>query len=275
MPSINSHSTKSDGIRFTVIGDSAAFGTGDTDEMGNPRGWGYYLSQVFHGSCQYLNFSRPGAKSTEVKEVQLPKALEANPDICAVIVGGNDMLRNGFDPKVLYRNITDTCHDLIAKGSEIIMVELHDPGEILRVPRLLKRVIRRRVNAVNKVYYQVAEELNVILIRTRSIPNVHDLTNWHIDRMHPGPKGHQLLAREMAQALRQRGWRVELPDSGVSDPHSRAAKIWWLICKGTPWFLKRSVDLLPVAIILMVAESFRVIFEWIAKGYSAVTDLRA
>ena len=53
-------------IRFTVIGDSAAFGTGDTDAFGNPRGWGYYLSQVFHGSCDYLNFSRPGAKSTEV-----------------------------------------------------------------------------------------------------------------------------------------------------------------------------------------------------------------
>ena len=155
------------------------------------------------------------------------------------------------------------------------MVELHDPGEILRVPRLLKRVIRRRVNAVNQVYYQVARELDLILIHTRKIPDVHDIANWHIDRMHPGPRGHKLLAREMASALQDRGWKVDLPESEAADLHSRAAKIWWLICKGVPWFLKRSVDLLPVAIILMTIEAFRVIIELIVKGYSAVTDWRA
>ncbi len=262
-------------VRLTVLGDSAAFGTGDTDLLGNPRGWGYYLSQVFQGSCEYLNFSRPGAKSAEVRDIQLPRALENVPDICAMMVGGNDMLRNGFDPHSLYQNISETCQALISRGTQIIMVELHDPGEILRVPKLLKRVIRRRVNAVNSVYYQVARELDLILIYTRSIPHVHDVANWHIDRMHPGPRGHQLLAREMASALKERGWQVDLPDSQHSDIHSRAAKIWWLFCKGTPWFLKRSVDLLPVAIILMAIEAIRVTFEVIAKGYSAVTDWRA
>lgn len=262
-------------VRFTVIGDSAAFGTGDFDLEGNPRGWGYYLSQVFRDPCHYINFSRPGAKSQEVKELQLPRAIETAPDICAVIVGGNDMLRNGFDPMSLYQNISDTCRELIARGSEIIMVELHDPGEILRVPRLLKRVIRRRVNAVNGVYYQVAHELDLILIRTRNIPQVHDLSNWHIDRMHPGPKGHQMLAREMAYQLQERGWSVDLPEAQTSDIHSRAAKIWWLLCKGTPWFLKRSVDLLPVALILMFVEALRVLIEVIGKGYSAVTEWRA
>ena len=262
-------------VRFTVIGDSAAFGTGDTDTFGKPRGWGYYLSQVFHDSCEYLNYSRPGAKSTEVKEVQLPRALESAPDICAVIVGGNDMLRNGFDPSMLYRNISETCQELISRGTEIIMVELHDPGEVLRVPRLLKRVIRRRVDAVNNVYYQVAQELDLILIRTRSIPQVHDLANWHIDRMHPGPRGHQILAREMATQLRDRGWKVDLPVTEDHQEHSHLEKIWWLLCKGTPWFLKRSIDLLPVAVILMLIETIRVISEVIKKGYSAVTDRHA
>jgi len=262
-------------VRFTVIGDSAAFGTGDTDNSGNPRGWGYYLSQVFHEPCEYLNLSRPGAKSGEVKDVQLPRAMASAPDICALMVGGNDMLRNGFDPRTLYQNISATCHELMSRGTEIIMVELHDPGEILRVPKLLKRVIRRRVNAVNNVYYQVARELDLILIRTRNIPQVHDVENWHIDRMHPGPRGHQLLAREMASALKERGWHVDLPQSQQPEQHSRVAKIWWLLCKGAPWFLKRSVDLLPVAIILMAIEAVRVIIEVIAKGYSAVTDWHA
>jgi hypothetical protein len=34
-----------------------------------------------------------------------------------------------------------------------------------------------------------------------------------------------------------------------------------LIANGLPWFLKRSVDLLPVVLLLSVIEIFKVIFE--------------
>ena len=252
-------------ITFTVIGDSAAFGTGDFDAEGNPRGWAHYLSQAFEAPCHYFNFSRPGAKSADVKEIQLPRAIETNPDICAVIVGGNDMLRNGFDPLALYENIKNTTLELMSRGTEIIMIELHDPGQILRVPRLLKRVIRRRVNAVNNVYYKSADELDIVLIHTRKIPDVHSLRNWHIDRMHPGPYGHQILAREMANELQLRGWELDLPEITHNDIESKAEKIIWLIRRGAPWFLKRSVDLLPVALILMALESIRVVIEIFAS----------
>jgi len=252
-------------LTFTVIGDSAAFGTGDFDKDGNPRGWGYYLSQVFKDHTSYFNFSRPGAKSSEVREVQLAKAIESEPDICAVICGGNDMLRNGFNPEELHQNLSQTCHTLLSRGSEVLMVQLHDPNQLLRVPRLLKRVIRRRVEAVNAVYERVAQECDVILIRTRNIPNVHDLRNWHIDRMHPGPYGHQLLAREMAKELQNRGWEIALPDVQPLDLQSRAEKILWLIKCGTPWFLKRSVDLLPAALILMAWELCKIIKTSIVK----------
>ena len=246
-------------LTFTVIGDSAAFGTGDFDEDGNPRGWGYYLSQVFKDHTSYFNYSRPGAKSSEVREVQLAKALESEPDICAVICGGNDMLRNGFSPEELHTNLLQTCDSLLSRGSEVLMVQLHDPNQLLRVPRLLKRVIGRRVDAVNAVYEQVAQECDVVLIRTRNIPNVHDLRNWHIDRMHPGPFGHQLLAREMAQELKVRGWAIDLPEAVARDIQSRRTKILWLMKTGTPWFLKRSVDLLPAALILMAWELCKII----------------
>lgn len=248
-------------ITFTVLGDSAAFGTGDFDEAGNPRGWGHYLSEVFHERCHYFNLSRPGAKSREVREVQLHKAIDTRPDIAAVIVGGNDMLRNGFSPRELKENLLVTCNELMKRGTEILMIELHDPGQILRVPGLLKRVIRRRVNAVNAVYREVADELNIILIKTREIPDVHHLRNWHIDRMHPGPYGHKLLATEMAKRLRERGFELSDPESEAEDLHSRRTKLLWLLKTGTPWFLKRSVDLLPVALILMGIESVRVVYE--------------
>ena len=245
-------------LTFAVIGDSAAYGTGDELPDGSTRGWGYYLANSFQWECEYLNFARPGAKSDEVATTQLSLVKDKEPDICAVIAGGNDLLRNGFDPLVLYKNLRNTCDELMSKGTEVIMFELHDPNRLLRIPRLLKRVLHRRVEAVNTVYHRLAQELDLVLIKTREIPDVHNLGNWHVDRMHPGPAGHQLLAHEMAVALKNRGWKIELPRKHELITYSKGEEIVWLLIKGTPWFLKRSFDLFPVALFLMAVESVKV-----------------
>lgn len=246
---------------FVVVGDSAAFGTGDEIATGKFRGWAGFLADAFQDGCDYYNFSRPGAKSIEVLQKQLPKALREKPDICAVIVGGNDLLRNGFDPIALYNNLRTCCQQLLAMGSEVIMVELHDPNKLLKLPSLMRRVLGRRVNAVNAVYRKVALEFEVITVKTRAINDVHNLGNWHIDRMHPGPAGHFMLARNIAEQLRRRGWAISLPYQLSITDKSRAEKIKWMMRNGTPWFLKRSVDLLPAALILMIFELCRVVFE--------------
>ncbi len=246
---------------FVVLGDSAAYGTGDEISAGVFRGWAGFLAEAFQDGCDYFNFSRPGAKSTEVLEKQLPKALREQPDICALIVGGNDLLRNGFDPLLLYKNLRNCCQQLMAMGSEVIMVELHDPNQLLRLPKLMSRVLNRRVAAVNAVYRKVALEFEIITIKTRKIGDVHNRRNWHIDRMHPGPAGHFMLARSVAEQLRRRGWAVSLPHKLNVVQKSKGDKIKWLLRNGTPWFLKRSVDLLPAAVLLMAYELIKVMIE--------------
>ncbi len=250
---------------FAVIGDSAAYGTGELDESGNPRGWAWHLSKSFRYEGDYLNHSRPGAQSAEVLNEQLPKVIGFAPDICAVVAGGNDLLRNGFDPALLHKNLRETCHQLKSTGSEVVMFELHDPNQLLRLPRLLKRVLRRRVESVNSVYRKLESELDIILIRTREIEGIHDIRNWHIDRMHPGPRGHQILAREIALRLRTRGWNLLLPQIQEVTVRRSRENWLWLIKNGIPWFFKRSVDLLPAALILMAIESLRVIAESLSR----------
>ena len=246
---------------FVVLGDSAAYGTGDEVQTGVFRGWAGFLSENFQEGCDYFNFSRPGAKSSEVAEIQLEKALKLNPDICAVIVGGNDLLRNGFNPILLHENLQYICRNLLAIGSEIVMVELHDPLQLLKLPKLLGRVLNKRVNAVNAVYRKIALEFEIVSVKTRSIEDVHNLRNWHIDRMHPGPAGHFMLARNIAEQLRKRGWAISIPAKLEVNVKSRAEKIKWMLRNGTPWFLKRSVDLLPAAAILILIEAIKVVIE--------------
>ena len=146
-------------------------------------------------------------------------------------------------------------------GSEVIMIELHDPNELLRIPKIMNRILRKRVESVNTVYRKIAEELEIVLIKTRDIPDVHNLKNWHIDRMHPGERGHKMLAREVAVQLQRRGWLISIPEEGEILIRERSQQIKWLIANGLPWFLKRSVDLLPVVLFLSVIEIFKVIFE--------------
>jgi len=255
MDLVRSHPT------FVVLGDSAAYGTGDEIKAGQFRGWAGFLADAFQEGCDYFNFSRPGAKSSEVLTNQLPKALRQNPDICAVIVGGNDLLRNNFDPVLLYNNLRSCCQQLLAMGSEIIMVELHDPNQLLKLPKLMRQVLGRRVNAVNAVYRKVALEFEIVTVKTRAINNVHDRKNWHIDRMHPGPQGHFMLARHIADQLRKRGWAISMPYQLTITHRSRSEKITWLLRNGTPWFFKRSFDLLPAAMILMIFEFCKTILE--------------
>jgi hypothetical protein len=70
-----------------------------------------------------------------------------------------------------------------------------------------------------------------------------------------------MLARSVAEQLRQRGWAISLPFQLKISHKSKAEKVRWLLRNGAPWFLKRSVDLLPAALILMVYELVKVIVE--------------
>ena len=239
---------------FTVVGDSAASGVGDALPSGTTFGWAYHLAKSFQDPLVFLNVSRPGAKSQEVLEDQLPKVLVHKPDICGVIVGGNDMLRNGFNPAKLHSNLRQTLSQLQRNGTTALMLELHDPTEIVPMPKLLAQVLNRRIDAVNQVTRSVANEYGAILVNTRNIPDIYKLENWHIDRMHPSKLGHQRLAAEFRKLLIGAGWHLDQVDIEKIGKRNRKESLIWLLRNGTPWFIKRSVDLLPAALILMALE---------------------
>ena len=244
-------------ITFTVLGDSAASGVGDADINGVNRGWAYYLTQSIQHPIVYTNLSRPGAKSLEVLEVQLPQALLCKPDLAAVIVGGNDALRNGFNPSKLHENLQQTISKLRALGSDVVLLQLHDPTKIVPLPRLLAKVLRRRINAVNRVTQSLANEFGADVLQTRRIDNIYDRKVWHVDRMHPSKFGHQLLAKHFREILIQKDWSISPIEVEAVKEISKVQSVKWMLRNGTPWFLKRSVDLFPAAILLMVAELLR------------------
>lgn len=248
-------------VTFAVIGDSAASGVGDSDQDGNYFGWGYHLTQAFQEPITYINASRPGAKSKEVLNEQLPKVLEHSPELVAVIVGGNDLLRNGFSPSELEKNLDETLRQIEAIGATSMLLELHDPTQLIKMPHLLARVCNRRVSSVNQVTRKLAHRYGSILLETRSMPGIYDRAKWHVDRMHPSRNGHQFIAEIYGHLLRNRGYEVGHVDFTHGNNRSRKDSILWMLRNGTPWFFKRSFDLLPAILFLMASEFIRGIFD--------------
>jgi lysophospholipase L1-like esterase len=241
-------------LTLAIIGDSAASGVGDSDHAGNHFGWGYHLAQAFTEPLIYINASRPGAQSKEVLEEQLPKVLIHEPELIAVIVGGNDLLRNGFSPEVFESNLNETLRQIEESGATSMLLELHDPTEIVPMPRLVARVCRRRVNAVNRITRKMAHRYSAVLLETRSLEDIYARDKWHVDRMHPSRHGHQFIADNFAHLLRMRGFEVDSVKFTRTNNRSRKDSIIWMLKNGTPWFLKRSIDLLPAILILSIYE---------------------
>ena len=241
-------------LTFAIIGDSAASGVGDSDSLGNYFGWGYHLAQAFTEPLVYINASRPGAQSKEVLHDQLPKILIHEPELVAVIVGGNDLLRNSFSPQVFEDNLNQTLAQIEKLGATSMLLELHDPTQIVPMPRLVARVCRRRVNAVNQSTRKLARRYSSVLLETRSLDGIYQREKWHVDRMHPSKLGHQFIADNFAHLLRMRGFEIGQVQFSVSNNRSRKDSIIWMLKNGTPWFLKRSLDLLPAILFLSISE---------------------
>ncbi len=241
-------------LTLAVIGDSAASGVGDSDANGNHFGWGYHLAQAFNEPLIYINAARPGARSGEVLEEQLVKVSVHDPELVAVVVGGNDLLRSNFSPTVFESNLRETLIRLVSSGATIMLLELHDPTKIVPMPYLVGRICRRRVAAVNKATSKMAQDFGAIMLPTRSLENIYSRSKWHVDRMHPSKLGHQFIASEFAKMLRDRGFDVG--DVAISPVNNRSRKdsILWMLRNGTPWFAKRSIDLFPGLIWLSMAE---------------------
>ena len=241
-------------LTFAIVGDSAASGVGDSDSSGTHFGWGYHLAQAFREPLVYINASRPGAQSKEVLYEQLPKVLIHKPELVAVIVGGNDLLRNGFSPNVFEENLNRILQQIEATGATSMLLELHDPTEIVPMPRLVARVCRRRVNSVNRVTRAMVRRYGSVLLETRALDGLYEREKWHIDRMHPSRIGHQFIADNFAHLLRYRGFDVGNIQFSKTNNRSRKDSILWMLRNGTPWFLKRSLDLLPAILFLSVTE---------------------
>lgn len=245
-----------------ALGDSASAGVGDRMSHASRVGvhdlpgcgWPVHLATAL--GIDVLNLGRNGARARDVLATQLPKALAARPDLATVLIGGNDVMRGDFDIAEVGAALAGATTSLLDGGAQVVLVIPPQIGPDLPAPAAVRRVLGRRMEQVREAAREVAEvhaHPNLVLVDADPLHSAgRDV--MHIDRIHPSPRGHRLMAGLVAEQLGARGWSTRGEIDPVPAPPGLAMQAAWLLVRGVPWLTRRSRDLLPELARMVVTE---------------------
>ncbi|WP_241672156.1 SGNH/GDSL hydrolase family protein [Streptomyces sp. IB2014 016-6] len=287
-------------MRFAALGDSLTAGVGDRVD-GGWRGWAVLLAEALtpdgatacappgcaaapvapaapvarvEPSAAFRNFATSGALTRDVRAEQTPAALAFGPDIASVVVGVNDTLRRAFDIASITRALDEVCAALTARGTVLLTACLPDPGVMLGLPGPLARPLARRQRAVNTLVHALSARYGAVHLHAADPAWVADRSLWSADRLHPGERGHRMIAARFHAMLTERGLTLGPSPSPSPEPErpppTRTETLLWLATAGTGWMVRRSTDLLPELLLLAGGE-----MRHRARGTATRLDLRA
>ena len=238
-----------------VLGDSIGVGIGDPARDGGWRGFAPLLAEALGAALTNLAVS--GSRVGGVREVQLPAAVRARPDVAVVLVGMNDTMRSDFDPARLFADLDQVVSALRAAGALVISVRYHEHHRVFPLPAFLRRALGARIAALNDILDAVAARHRIAVVDLAQVPGIYSPAAWAIDRLHPSELGHRMLARAIALQLAELGavvpGEVSLDCAG-GRPASRLAHWGWLVVKGLPWLCRRGRDLVPYALAALLRD---------------------
>ncbi|MFI6692655.1 SGNH/GDSL hydrolase family protein [Streptomyces sp. NPDC050433] len=220
----------------------------------------------------FRNFATSGALTRDVRAEQTPAALAFAPDIASVVVGVNDTLRRSFDIAAIARALDEVCAALTARGTVLLTACLPDPGVMLGLPAPLARPLARRQRAVNTLVHTLSARYGAVHLHAADPAWVADRSLWSADRLHPGERGHRVIAARFHAMLTTRGLTLGPPPSQEPErpPPGRTEALLWLATAGAGWLVRRSADLLPELLWLAGGE-----LRHLARGTADRLDRRA
>jgi hypothetical protein len=181
-----------------------------------------------------------GRTAAQIRDEQLPVALELRPDLATVMAGMNDVIRPGFDAALVAGVLEEMFAALVEAGAHVVTVTFPDIGKIAPMARPLVP----RVLDVNERIREAAARHGVTLVDTYPLEYVTDARMWSRDRLHASPIGHARFAAAVAHALGLPGsddtWMAPLP--ALPAPRawrSAAAEARWLATFAGPWIGRR------------------------------------
>lgn len=241
-------------LRVIAMGDSSVFGVGDHGDTipSVGAGWAGRLAHDLNAK-RFINVAKNGSRARDLIKHQLSAAQALDPDLVLICIGTNDVLRGDFSPEEIRESLHKVIEMLDNTKTLIVLLGLPNPMRTAPGPVVLRKILRARVEIINGIYSEIANQGLALFVPTWNSKIAHEKRLWHIDRMHPSPQGHQLIADLVRRKMElPRRSRKKLPTK-IDITKSKETK--WLLINGTKWFVKRSVDLIPALIWLIISEN--------------------
>lgn len=197
-------------LRIVLLGDSTVTAPGLDDPDAT---WARILARHFAARyrVELSCLAEGGAKSRDVVEDQLPRALAEHWDVAVVSVGSNDIMR--FVPVWRFEQRLD---HIVASLREVCdAVVLFGVGDLGSIPRLafpLDRIASGAGHVADWVHRRVAARHGVAKIDQWRLTTAAFNSGIHMfapDLFHPSPIGHQAWADALIPTLDEVVARLE------------------------------------------------------------------
>ena len=235
-------------VRFVALGDSATYGLGDADRSGAWRGWASLLVDAIaqDHDVSFCNLAVAGSTVADVRRDQLEAAVDHRAHLASLIVGLNDTVRSTWSPAVLREDLLHCAQRLSEQGALLLTVRFHDHARVFRLPGLLGRRLRARIDVLNGIYDEIHEQYGGLRVDLSAHPGIYDREFWSVDRLHPSELGHRALAHEFTSLLHDLGLLFEPPGIDLDGTATGIRhNLRWLATEGLPWLGRRTRDLAP------------------------------
>ncbi len=242
-------------LHIIAMGDSSVFGVGDHGDAIPSVGAGW-AGRLAHDLCakRFINVAKNGARARHILSQQLNAAIAFQPNLVLICIGSNDVLRGDFSPAEIRESLIAVSKRLTASNAVVILLGLPDPIRTAPGPMSLRKILSTRVAIINEILAQLADGSQTIFVPTWNSRIADERQMWHVDRMHPSAQGHQHIADLVRRQLSLP--RCSIKKIPTHFDISRNHEARWLLTNGFKWFAKRSIDLVPALIWLVVSDKF-------------------
>jgi lysophospholipase L1-like esterase len=225
-------------LRLVALGDSTSCGEGVGVRVAAARTWPALLAAALGAEPTCL--ARPGARVRDVLAEQVAPALALRPDLVTLLIGVNDVLRSTSCE--LTDELTVAVQPFAA--TNILLLRLYDPTELLPLPQAVRSAVLRRVGQLNAAVDAVVRTTGARVLDLAGLPALRPRDAWAVDRLHPNEHGHAVIASAGVAALGGAG----ACGGSAQAPSGRFAEVVWLTRHGLPYLAVHGRRMAPGAL---------------------------